>query len=66
MFIDHTCPVELPLNELPARRRGPYLQTEQQITSAGFEPAKPAIKWFQNYALDHKTTGIIVNFPSNC
>jgi hypothetical protein len=50
-----------PLDERSARRRDLYLHRTTQQTSfpwAGFEPAIPAIKRPQTYALDGAATGI--------
>jgi hypothetical protein len=35
---------------------------------AGFQPATPATKWPQTYALDHAATGVaeVKSHPTNC
>jgi len=53
-----------PMNELPACRRGRYLNNTQatqgqtSMTSAGFETAIPAVELLQIYAFDRPATGI--------
>ena len=66
-FLDHTpldthTPGKTPLNKCSARRRGRYLHNKHErrtsLPSEAFEPANPAIKRLQTYALDRATTGI--------
>jgi hypothetical protein len=60
----HTHTPRIPLDEGPARRRSRYLHNTQQTQEKnihapeGFEPAIPAIKRLQTYALDRTATGI--------
>jgi hypothetical protein len=60
--LDTHIPGRTPLNEWSARRRGRYLHNKHNrrtsMPLAGFEPAIPAIKWLQTYALDRTVTGI--------
>ena len=72
--LDHTqldtqTPGRTPLKELSARRRGRYLHNKHNrgtsTPSVGFEPAIPAIKRFQTYALDRTATWIS-KIPHKC
>ena len=52
-----------PLNKRSAPRKGRCLHRNTSMPSAGFEPATPAIKRLQTYALDSIATGIGFWFP---